>query len=121
MNVRLKTGLLAYAVLLLILTGCESEPARKTDAELGLTPSQARGRQLFDQECGSCHKAYSSGGRQGPSLRGIFKKPYMPSGTPANDARVREVITYGRSKMPSFGRVLTPEQVDEIIQYLHTL
>ncbi len=104
-----------------MLSGCDNEPPRKTDAELGLTPVQARGRQLFDQQCGSCHKAYSSGGRQGPTLRGIFKKPYMPSGTPANDERVREVITYGRSKMPGFGRVLTPEQADEIIQYLHTL
>ncbi len=121
MNIRLRIGLLAYAVLSLVLSGCENEPPRKTDAELGLTPVQARGRQLYDQQCGSCHKAYSSGGRQGPSLKGIFKKPYMPSGTPARDERVREVITYGRSKMPPFGGALTPEQVEEIIQYLHTL
>ncbi len=45
----------------------------------------------------------------------------MPSGTPANDDRVRDVITLGRSNMPGYGRVLDAQQVDELIEYLHTL
>lgn len=115
-----KIRLLALAIALLCAAGCKSAPPR-SDAELGLTPVQVSGRQLFIQHCGECHEAYSSGGRNGPSLQGMFKKPYMPSGTPANDDRVREVITIGRSKMPGFGRVLDPQQVDELIAYLHTL
>jgi mono/diheme cytochrome c family protein len=104
----------------LVLGGCDTQ-LRKSDAELGLNPQQARGRHIFDRYCALCHNAYSSRGLKGPSLEGLFKKQYMPSGTPANDARVREVIMLGRSKMRSFSQVLSPEQVDDLLAYLHTL
>jgi mono/diheme cytochrome c family protein len=45
----------------------------------------------------------------------------MSSGIPSNDERVRDIIVYGRAKMPAFGRNLTPEQVDDLLAYLHTL
>ena len=79
------------------------------------------GRHIFDQQCARCHEAYSSRDLHGPSLQGLFKKKEMPSGTPANDDRAREVIQLGRAKMPGFARVLSPEQVDELLAYLHTL
>jgi mono/diheme cytochrome c family protein len=40
---------------------------------------------------------------------------------PANDERVREIIVYGRSQMPAFGRALTAQQTSELMEYLHTL
>ncbi len=110
-------GLLA---VLLALAGCQVE-RRKSDAELGLNATQAAGRHIFDRQCGGCHEAYSSRPLKGPSVEGLFKHTYMKNGMPANDDRVREIIVYGRSKMPSFGRSLTPEQVDELMAYLHTL
>jgi mono/diheme cytochrome c family protein len=100
--------------------GCESEP-HKTDAELGLTPQQSQGRRVFEQRCQECHFAYISRNLRGPSVQGLFKKQFMPSGAPANDDRARDVINLGRSKMPAFGRILTPEQVDDLLAYLHTL
>jgi mono/diheme cytochrome c family protein len=100
--------------------GCESEP-HKTDAELGLTPQQAQGRRVFEQRCQECHFAYISRNLRGPSVQGLFKKPAMTSGIPVNDERVREVIVLGRSKMPAFGRLLTEQQVDDLLAYLHTL
>ncbi len=113
-----------FLVLLLIcgaaLLGCDTQ-VRKSDAELGLNPQQAQGRHLFDRYCGMCHDAYSSRSLRGPSLEGLFRKQFMPSGTPANDDRVREVITIGRSKMPSFGRVFNEQQMDDLLAYLHTL
>ena len=43
--------------------------------------------------------------RQGPSMKGVFKRPYLPlSGLPANDERVGEIIRFGRSKMPDTDR-----------------
>jgi mono/diheme cytochrome c family protein len=101
---------------------CESEPpARKSDAELHLTEQQARGRRLFDQSCAQCHRAYSGEKQNGPSLQGVFKKQYLPSGTPANDDRVRENILLGRAKMPGFRNLFSDDQVDDLIAYLHTL
>lgn len=105
---------------LLALTACQAE-RRRSDTELGLTPAQASGRHIFDRQCGGCHEAYSSRSLKGPGLKGLFKRPYMKNGMPANDERVREIVVYGRAKMPSFGRSLTPEQIDQVMQYLNTL
>jgi mono/diheme cytochrome c family protein len=95
---------------------------RKTDAELGLNAQQAAGRRIYDNYCDRCHEPYSSRGKQGPPLQHLFHKPYLEiSGLPANDDRVSEIIKYGRSKMPGYGQVLTQQQIDELLAYLHTL
>jgi mono/diheme cytochrome c family protein len=108
-------------VLILCLSACEVE-RRKSDAELGLTPQQAAGRRVYDAYCDRCHAPYSSRGRQGPSLQHVFAKPYLPaSGLPANDDRVSEIVRYGRSKMPAYGNVLSDQQVQDLLAYLHTL
>ena len=112
--------MVGLAVLLCAAFGCDAEP-HKSDAELGLNPQQAHGRRIFEQRCQECHFAYISRNLHGPSLQGLFKKPAMSSGIPANDERVREVIVLGRSKMPAFGRILSEQQVDDLLAYLHTL
>jgi mono/diheme cytochrome c family protein len=113
----LALGFLVLAVAL--LAGCQAE-RRKSDAELGLNPQQARGRHLYDRHCGMCHEAYSSRGLKGPSLQGMFHKPQLPSGMLANDERVQDVIVMGKSKMPAF-RNFTPDQLNDLMIYLHTL
>ncbi len=112
---------LCASVASLCLFGCEAQ-RRKSDAELGLNQQQAAGRRLYDQYCDRCHAAYSSRGKNGPSMKGIFKKPYMPiSGLPANDERVGEITRFGRSKMPGFGQALNQQQIDDLLAYMHTL
>jgi mono/diheme cytochrome c family protein len=103
-----------------VLAGCQAE-LRKTDAELGLSERQAAGRHVFDRQCAECHEAYSSRPLKGPSLQGLFRHPYLKNGMPANDERVREITVYGRAKMPAFGRALSPQQVDDLMDYMHTL
>ena len=120
---RLITFLLTscWLVLMAACSACEVE-RRKSDAELGLNPQQATGRHIYDQYCDRCHAPYSSRGRQGPSLQGIFKKPYLGmSGMPANDQRVGEIIRLGRNKMEGFGNVLSDEQINDLLAYLHSL
>jgi cytochrome c553 len=123
------TGLQRCSLVLLVccvfssmlFSGCNAE-RRKSDAELGLNPQQAEGRHIYDQYCDRCHSPYSSRGRQGPSLQGVFKKQYLSkSGMPANDDRVYDIIMLGRNKMDGFGNVLTREQVNDLLAYLHTL
>ena len=111
---------MAAIAFVLALVACDAEP-HKNDAQLGLNPQQVRGRCVWEQHCQECHYAYVSRGLRGPSMQGLFRKPYMPSGIPANDDRVRDVIQLGRSKMPAFGRILTPQQLDDLLAYLHTL
>lgn len=109
------------ALSLILLAGCEAE-RRKSDAELGLNAQQSAGRKLYDEYCDRCHNPYSTRGRQGPGLRGVFKKQYLAvSGIPANDARVGEIIRIGRGKMEGFSNVLTQQQLDDMLAYMHTL
>jgi mono/diheme cytochrome c family protein len=116
----LRKYLITLILASVALASCDTQ-LRKTDAELGLNAQQASGRRVFDRYCATCHEAYSSRSLRGPSLEGVFKKQFMPSGAPANDDRVREVIELGRSKMPAFGRVLNQQQMDDLLAYLHTL
>jgi mono/diheme cytochrome c family protein len=119
--ISLLLGVAAVSLCLLALVACEDE-RRKSDAELGLNPQQIKGRMLFDNYCDRCHEPYSSRGKKGPSLKGVFKHEYLPlSGLPANDARVGDIVKYGRSKMEGFGQVMTDDQIKDLLTYLHTL
>lgn len=106
---------------LFLFAGCDVE-RRKSDAELGLNPQQAEGRRLYDNYCDRCHEPYSSRGKKGPSLKGVFRHQYLPlSGLPANDERIIDIVKYGRAKMEGFGQVMTEQQVNDLVAYLHTL
>jgi mono/diheme cytochrome c family protein len=108
-------------VFLLVLSGCDAE-LRKTDAQLGLNPQQSAGRKVYDDYCDRCHEPYSTRGKKGPSLKGIYKKPFFPaSGMPANDDRMTDVVRFGREKMPGFAPVLSQQQINDLLAYLHTL
>ncbi|HVP65068.1 MAG TPA: cytochrome c [candidate division Zixibacteria bacterium] len=110
----------ALLAVLALTSGCKIE-RRKTDAELGLNEQQSRGRAVYDNECIRCHEPYTRWGTHGPSLTGIYKKQFLPSGMPANDARVSDVILMGKAKMPSFRGKLTPQQLEDLLSYLKTL
>ena len=120
---RFSLCLCAFVVsaVLLALPACEAE-RRKSDAELGLNPQQAAGRRVYDDTCARCHEPYSSRGKKGPGLKGVFKQQYLSlSGLPANDERVGEIVRNGRSKMEGFGRVLSDQQIQDLLAYMHTL
>jgi mono/diheme cytochrome c family protein len=106
---------------LFVLAACEVERL-KSDSELGLNPQQASGRHIYDQYCDRCHAPYSSKDRKGPSLKGVFQHQYLSqSGMPANDDRVGDIIRLGRNKMEGFSQVLTQDQINDLLAYLHTL
>src|SRR3954470_8598854 len=107
-------------VILLGMSACHVE-RRKSDAELGLTPQQAIGRNVYDQHCIRCHEPYSTRGKNGPGLAGLNKKGFMPSGIPVNDDRMSDVIMMGKSKMPAFRGAISKEQLEDLLLYIKTL
>src|SRR5271167_1591982 len=117
----MRTSFLTSLVLLAFLAGCSDDTSGKTDAELGLNAQQASGRHLYQQNCTACHDAHSVPGQNGPSLKGFLKKPFLPSGLPANERFVRQTILTGRGMMPAVGGTLTQQQLDDLLAYLHTL
>jgi mono/diheme cytochrome c family protein len=82
------------------------------------TAGSADGQELFNQYCAVCHKDGKNGA---PPLAGVMKRRELPSGTPANDARLRDTIKMGRANMPGLGDVLNDEQVNAIVAYVKTL
>jgi mono/diheme cytochrome c family protein len=108
-------------VLLATLPACDIE-RRKSNAELGLNPQQAAGRQIYDHHCDRCHEPYSMRGKKGPGLKGVFKNKYLSlSGLPANDERVTDIIRLGRNEMPAYSQTLNAQDLEDLLAYLHTL
>jgi mono/diheme cytochrome c family protein len=114
-------AVLALAIVLSMLSGCDVE-RRKSDAELGLNPQQAAGRKIYDAECDRCHEPYSTKGKKGPGLKGVFQHQYLSlSGLPANDERVSDIIRTGRNEMPGYSQKLSQQEIQELLAYMHTL
>ena len=86
-----------------------------------LTSQEQQGRAVYSADCASCHYANHTGDLHGPSLFGMYRKKYLPSGAPANDERVIPVILRGRNMMPGYQNQLNDEQLRDLVAYLHTL
>ncbi len=121
--VRQASGVLCAAMLIGFVTlgGCDVE-RRKSDAELGLNAQQAAGRKVYDSHCDRCHEPYSTKGKKGPGLKGVFQNKYLPiSGLPANDERVTDIIRLGRKEMPGYSQTLNQQDIEDLLAYMHTL
>jgi mono/diheme cytochrome c family protein len=122
-NSRAQLSFTARMVLLglVILSACDVQ-RRKSDVELGLNPQQSAGRKIYDSHCDRCHEPYSTRGKKGPGLKGIFQQKYLSlSGLPANDERVSDIIRLGRNQMPGYSQTLSSQDLQDLLAYLHTL
>src|SRR5579862_2714296 len=114
-------GVLVIIAALAMISACNVD-RRKSDAELGLNPQQSAGRKIYDSHCDRCHEPYSTRGKKGPGLKGVFQHKYLSlSGLPANDERVTDIIRLGRNEMPAYSQKLSPQDVQDLLAYLHTL
>jgi mono/diheme cytochrome c family protein len=116
---------LHYSLLLTLyplLLGCHSIAPPTPIAQLN--PQQLRGHGVFIAHCSQCHYDRTDDSLHGPGLAGIFKKPYLHSGAPANDERVTATILHGRNLMPAqpaLDPAYSPGDLDDLLAYLHTL
>jgi mono/diheme cytochrome c family protein len=85
-----------------------------------LNAQQMHGHAVFQVRCGQCHYDREEGPLHGPSLRGIYKKPYLQSGAPANDERVRATVLHGHGLMPAQPN-MDLQDLDDLMAYLRTL
>lgn len=119
-----RAGIWVALVVLLALAAtaaCDVE-RRKSDVELGLNPQQSAGRKIYDAHCDRCHEPYSTRGKKGPGLKGVFQHKYLSlSGLPANDERVTDIIRLGRNQMPGYSQTLNAQDIQDLLAYLHTL
>jgi mono/diheme cytochrome c family protein len=111
------------ACFLLMLTcalaGCKSVPPPTPLSQLN--EQQMHGHAVFQTHCGACHYDRRNAALHGPSLLGVYKKPSLPSGAPANDDRVTATILHGHGLMPAVGNSMDQQDIDDVLAYLHTL
>lgn len=120
-NIAAFLSALTFSLLLALIPACDVE-RRKSDAELGLNAQQSAGRKIYEKYCDRCHEPYSTRGKKGPGLKGVFKDKYLPlSGLPANDERVTDIIRLGRHEMPGYSPTLNQQDIDDLLAYMHTL
>lgn len=113
---------MAVALALVCLgpvAGCHSTPPPKPLDQL--TATEQAGHAVFAQHCSLCHYDRMDKPLNGPSLLGVYKKPYLPSGAPANDERVTATVLHGRGNMPAQGGNLGEDDLHDLLAYLHTL
>jgi mono/diheme cytochrome c family protein len=114
-------GIVILVAALLSSLACDIQ-RRKSDTELGLNLQQAAGRKIYDAECDRCHEPYSTRGKKGPGLKGVFQHKYLSlSGLPANDERISNIIRLGRNEMPGYSQKLSEQDIQDLLAYLHTL
>jgi mono/diheme cytochrome c family protein len=119
-NNQLRTPLHLFllALFCIAFAGCSSDSAKPQDE---LSPQELHGQRIFRATCAVCHHDDSTTPLKGPGLKGVFRKKFLPSGAPANDERVRDLLIHGRRDMPAYGNVFGDRQMDDIIAYLHAL
>jgi len=74
---------------------------------------KAHGAQVFsDTGCRHCHSINNVGGHRGPDLSGVGRRK--------SKAGLRQQIVYGSKVMPAFGDDLEPNDLNDLIAYLHS-
>jgi cytochrome c2 len=84
--------------------------------------SAEKGNEVFDEQCGSCHHAYSPDRKVGPGLQSLFAKEKLESnGKPVNETNVLDLIDKGGKGMPAFKGALSADDRADLMAYLKTL
>jgi mono/diheme cytochrome c family protein len=114
--------MIRFSFLLVVacaFAGCKSGPPPVPLEQLNA--QQMRGHAVFQAHCAQCHNDRKDKPLHGPSMLGVFKRPSLPSGAPANDERVTATILHGHGLMPAMGNTMNQQDIDDLLAYLHTL
>ena len=109
-----KQKLIAAALLPLVLCVVD---ARAQPATASKQPSASAGQQIFVQKCMQCHSVNKDQVLLGPSLWGeMTKSPHKKTA-----AQIRVIIKNGKGKMPPWGTMLSEDDINNVLAYLHSL
>jgi mono/diheme cytochrome c family protein len=86
------------------------------------TAAVARGKDVFQQKCTTCHYDTSDAKKIGPGLKGIGKRgTFTVNNNKVTDETLKAWIENGDSLMPPFKDVIDDNQIKDVIAYVKTL
>ncbi len=84
------------------------------------TQEKAESQTLFKQHCAMCHGADGRG--QTPMGKRLnLKDLHSPEIQKQTDAELTTTIRDGKGKMPPFKSKLKPEEIHDLVTYIHSL
>lgn len=96
--------------------------AKKKNPVVADASSLAKGKELYAQECMSCHGPTGKG--DGPAVKDLEKHPGDLSGAMTQshtDGALFYKISEGRKPMPALGEKLSEDQRWAVVNYIRTL
>lgn len=81
----------------------------------------AKGKDLFEANCGVCHNSDSEERKMGPGLKGLSKRAKLVNGEATTDASISALVGAGGNGMPGFADLLTTAEKADILAYLNSL
>ena len=83
-------------------------PAAAADLELG--------KKIYAQKCASCHGPDGKGNaKMAETLK--VKIPALADAAAKPDAELRKAVAEGKKPMPPFGKSLSKDELDAVVQY----
>jgi mono/diheme cytochrome c family protein len=99
----------------------QSKTAKKAPAGKDAAAA-ARGKEVFQQKCSTCHYDTSDAKKIGPGLKGIGKRgTFTVNNNKVTDDALKTWIENGDSLMPPFKDVIDDNQIKDVIAYVKTL
>jgi mono/diheme cytochrome c family protein len=118
-HVRVLASLAPVAAIIVpaLMLGANNLRPSSTMAAESRSAKVEQGEDIFKQKCVGCHNKQPGDTTPfgPPNLNGIFKGP-----TPVSTKKAEDIITNGTTTMPEFGKILSKNDVDDVIAYLKT-
>ena len=86
----------------------------------GTAQAQGPAADLYKTKCQACHAPDGSGNTTMGKKLGAHDF-HSPEVQKMSDARLNDLITKGKEKMPAFDKKLTGEQIKELVSYVREL
>jgi len=116
-------GVAALGILLAAAgSGVAQTKTTKKAAPAKDAAAVARGKDVFQQKCSTCHYDTSDAKKIGPGLKGIGKRgTFTVNNNKVTDETLKTWIENGDSLMPPFKDVIEDAQIKDVIAYVKTL
>lgn len=117
-------GTTALGVSLAVAGGglAQTKSTKKTAPAGKDAAAVARGKEIFQQKCSTCHYDTSDAKKIGPGLKGINKRgTFSVNNNKVTDETLKTWIENGDSLMPPFKDVIDDNQIKDVIAYVKAL